>query len=105
MGTRVEQSGEFISCASRTGHRHPENMADSLHRLSSAPENLRVVIPCSNRALLFQGEFRISLWVSNLSRPFNAWLFRVPEFGQRSERAGRDRYNAGTNGELAGSGG
>jgi hypothetical protein len=35
VGTRMEQSGEFLPCASRAGRRHPEDMADSLHRLSS----------------------------------------------------------------------
>src|SRR5260370_29205706 len=61
MGTRVEQTGEFLPCASRAGRRHTEGMADSLHRLSSAAEDLQVIISRRNRALLLQGEFCITL--------------------------------------------
>src|SRR5438034_11361680 len=61
MGTRVEQSGKFVPRASGTGHRHLEDMADSLYRLPSAAEDLQVIIPRRNRTLLLQGEFRITL--------------------------------------------
>src|SRR6266851_7065646 len=64
MGTRVEQSGEFLPCAGRARRCHLEDMADSLHRLPSAAEELQVIISRSNRALLLQGEFRITLLVS-----------------------------------------
>ena len=40
MGTRVEQSGEFLPRAGRARRRHLEDMADSLHRLPSAAEDL-----------------------------------------------------------------
>src|SRR4030088_1682893 len=65
MGTRVEQSGKFVPRASGTGHRHLEDMADSLYRLPSAAEDLQVIIPRRNRTLLLQGEFRITLDVSH----------------------------------------
>src|SRR6266550_3668445 len=61
MGTRVEQSSEFLPRASRTSRRHLEDMADSLHRLPSAAEDLQVIIPRCNRTLLLQGEFCITL--------------------------------------------
>src|SRR6266576_5396239 len=64
MGTRVEQSSEFLPRASRTSRRHLEDMADSLHRLPSAAEDLQVIIPRCNRTLLLQGEFRITLLIS-----------------------------------------
>src|SRR6266513_2618817 len=63
MGTRVEQSSEFLPRASRTSRRHLEDMADSLHRLPSAAEDLQVIIPRCNRTLLLQGEFCITLIV------------------------------------------
>src|SRR5713101_3274219 len=63
MGTRVEQSGEFLPCAGRARRCHLEDMADSLHRLPSAAEELQVIISRSNRALLLQGEFRITLYL------------------------------------------
>src|SRR6266700_420687 len=61
MGARVEQSGEFLPRTSRARRRHLEDMADSLHRLPSAADDLCVIIPCRNRALLLQGEFCITL--------------------------------------------
>src|SRR6266566_3636284 len=61
MGTRVEQSSEFLPRASRTSRRHLEDMADSLHRLPSAAEDLQVIIPRCNRTLLLQGEFCITV--------------------------------------------
>src|SRR6266702_3276507 len=64
VGTRVEQSGEFLPRASRAGRRHPEGLADSLHRLPQAAEDLQVFIPRRNRPLLLQGEFRITLQVT-----------------------------------------
>jgi Helix-turn-helix of DDE superfamily endonuclease len=73
--------GESKLCASRTGRRHLEDMADSLHRLSSAPEDRQVVIPCRNRALLFQGEFCITLrglvravQLPDGDRPVDLWM-------------------------------
>src|SRR5712672_1282442 len=62
MGTRMEQQSEFFPRASRAGCRYPEDMADSLHRLSSAAQDLQVLIPCRNRTLLLQGEFCITLY-------------------------------------------
>src|SRR4249919_2434773 len=67
MGTQVEQSSEFLPRASRTSRRHLEDMADSLHRLPSAAEDLQVIIPRCNRTLLLQGEFCITLWVPEQS--------------------------------------
>src|SRR2546423_6539700 len=61
MGARVEQPGEFLPCAGRARRCHLEDLADSLHRLPSAAEDLQVIIFRSNRALLLQGEFRITL--------------------------------------------
>src|SRR6266851_790091 len=61
MGTRMEQSGEFLPCASRAGRRHPEDMEDSLHGLPSATQDLQVIIPRLNRTLFFQREFCITL--------------------------------------------
>src|SRR5712671_8127924 len=66
MGTRMEQQSEFFPRASRAGCRYPEDMADSLHRLSSAAQDLQVLIPCRNRTLLLQGEFCITLLVSRV---------------------------------------
>src|SRR6266702_3297184 len=65
VGIRVEQSGEFLPRASRAGRRHPEGLADSLHRLPQAAEDLQVFIPRRNRPLLLQGEFRITLQARN----------------------------------------
>src|SRR5438034_8184734 len=65
MGTRVEQSSEFLPRASRTSRRHLEDMADSLYRLPSAAEDLQVIIPRCNRALLLQGEFCITLFFAH----------------------------------------
>ena len=62
MGTRVEQSGEFVPRAGGAGRRHLEDMADSFHRLSPAVEDFQVIIPRGNRTLLLQREFRITLW-------------------------------------------
>src|SRR5271166_929630 len=61
MGTRVEQPGKFLSCASRAGRRDLEDLASSLHGLPSAVEDLQVVVPRRNWALLLQGEFFITL--------------------------------------------
>ncbi len=61
MGTRVEQSGEFLACAGRARRCHLEDMADPLHRLPSAAEDLQVIISRRNRALLLQGKFRMTL--------------------------------------------
>src|SRR5215831_10123920 len=61
MGTRVEQSGEFLPCAGRAGCRHVEDLADSLHRLSPTAEDLQIIILRRNRPLLLQGDFCISL--------------------------------------------
>src|SRR5215471_9582998 len=61
MGTRVEQSGELVPRTYRAGCRHFEDLADSVHRLSPAAEDLQVIIPRCNRALLLQGEFWITL--------------------------------------------
>src|SRR5881227_2581137 len=66
MGTRVEQSSEFLPRASRTSRRHLEDMADSLHRLPSAAEDLQLIIPRCNRTLLLQGEFCITLCISGM---------------------------------------
>src|SRR5712691_4306640 len=71
MGTRVEQSGEFLPCAGRARRCHLEDMADSLHRLPSAAEELQVIISRSNRALLLQGEFRITLYNSFNTAGYN----------------------------------
>src|SRR6266702_2050925 len=68
VGTRVEQSGEVLPRASRAGRRHPEGLADSLHRLPQAAEDLQVFIPRRNRPLLLQGEFRITLLVHHRRR-------------------------------------
>src|SRR2546421_9274085 len=65
MGARVEQPGEFLPCAGRARRCHLEDLADSLHRLPSAAEDLQVIIFRSNRALLLQGEFRITLLASS----------------------------------------
>src|SRR5215472_16079486 len=64
MGTRVEQSGEFLPCAGRAGCRHVEDLADSLHRLSPTAEDLQIIILRRNRPLLLQGDFCISLSVT-----------------------------------------
>src|SRR6266568_5096773 len=64
MGARVEQSGEFLPRAGRARCRHLEDMANSIHRLPSAAEDLYVIVPCRNRALLLQGEFCITLKAS-----------------------------------------
>src|SRR6266849_838061 len=64
MGTQVEQSGELLPRAGRARRRHLEDMADSLHRLPSAAEDLYVIVPSRNRALLLQGEFCITLQLS-----------------------------------------
>src|SRR5215467_13974193 len=61
MGTRVEQSGEFPPRAGGAGRCHLEDMADSLHRLSPAVEDLQIIIPRGNRTSLLQREFRITL--------------------------------------------
>src|SRR5580704_14384110 len=61
MGTRMEQPGEFLPRAGRASSSQPEGLADSLYRLSSAAEDLQVIISCCNRALLLQGEFCITL--------------------------------------------
>src|SRR6266568_6255562 len=73
MGTRVEQTGEFVPGASRAGHRHLEDLADSLHRLSSAAEDLQVIVSRRNRTLLLQREFRISLHVSTAAMVAGAY--------------------------------
>ncbi len=65
-------------CASRAGRRHLEDVADSLHRLSSASEDLQVVIPRSNRTLLFQGEFCITLLVSASCTMTRSWPREFP---------------------------
>src|SRR6266851_4292520 len=85
MGTRVEQSGEFLPCAGRARRCHLEDMADSLHRLPSAAEELQVIISRSNRALLLQGEFRITLLVCASS------LMADHEARPRSRAAAVDR--------------
>src|SRR6516225_10187668 len=64
MGTRVEQSAEFVPCAGGAGRRHLEGVANSLHRLPPPVEDLQVIILRSNRTLLLQREFRITLHVS-----------------------------------------
>src|SRR4249919_211420 len=61
MGTRVEQAGKFLPCASRAGCRQPEDMADPLHRLPPTAEDLQVVISRRNWTLLLQGGFCITL--------------------------------------------
>src|SRR5258708_7614465 len=61
MGTRLEQSGEFLPRTGRASRRQLEDMADSLHRLPSAAEDLQVIIPRRNWTLLLQREFCISL--------------------------------------------
>ena len=63
MGTRVEQSGEFVPRSGGASRRHLEDVADSLHRLPSAAEDLQVIIPRGNRTLLLQREFRITLLI------------------------------------------
>ena len=68
MGARVEQSGEFLPRAGRARRRHLEDMADSLHRLPSAAEDLYVIVPRRNRALLLQGEFCITLTDSDYTK-------------------------------------
>src|SRR5437588_5915939 len=73
MGTQVEQSSEFLPRTSRTSRRHLEDMADSLHRLPSAAEDLQVIIPRRNRTLLLQGEFRITLMESSVECIYQAW--------------------------------
>ena len=60
MGTRVDSQVSSFR-ASRASRRHLEDMADSLHRLPSAAEDLQVVIPRCNGTLLLQGEFCITL--------------------------------------------
>src|SRR6266571_2351919 len=79
VGTRVEQSGEFLPRASRAGRRHPEGLADSLHRLPQAAEDLQVFIPRRNRPLLLQGEFRITLYNYTPSYSY------TPSYGYPSE--------------------
>ena len=44
----------------------PEDVANSLHRLPSAPENFQVIIPRRHRALLLQREFRLRMALSRL---------------------------------------
>src|SRR5215469_12244602 len=74
MGTPVEQSGELVPRTSRAGCRHFEDLADSVHRLSPAAEDLQVIIPRCNRTLLLQGEIWITLifpaltWIPARSR-------------------------------------
>src|SRR5690349_3648043 len=78
MGPRVEQPSEFFPRASRASRRHLEDLADSIHRLPSAAEDLQVIIPRCNRTLLLQGGFRITLLVQH--EPFDS----TPTFiGQR----------------------
>src|SRR5579875_3622691 len=67
MGTPVEQSGEFLPCASRARRCPTQDLADSLHRLPEAARNLRVLVPRRNRPVLLQREFRISLWIPRLA--------------------------------------
>src|SRR6266566_4101417 len=88
MGTRVEQSSEFLPRASRTSRRHLEDMADPLHRLPSAAEDLQVIIPRCNRTLLLQREFCITLLLSPCE---SAFLIVVNRQGDSSPR-----YVAGT---------
>ena len=57
----TEQPSEFFPRASRTSRRHLEDLADSLHRLPSAAEDLQVIIPRCNGTLLLQGEFCMTL--------------------------------------------
>ena len=53
----------FLPRASRARRRYLEDIADSLHRLPSTAEDLQVIIPCRNRAIFLQREFRISFRV------------------------------------------
>src|SRR5690348_4478679 len=64
MEPRVEQPSEFFPRASRASRRHLEDLADSLHRLPSAAEDLQVIIPRCNGTLLLQGGFCITLIIS-----------------------------------------
>src|SRR5271165_4389512 len=84
MGARVEQSGEFLPCARRARRRHLEDLADSLHRLPSAAEDLYVIVPSRNRALLLQGEFCITLRASDSSSS-PCWRRIIPtSFSERA---------------------
>src|SRR5512142_373523 len=77
MGTRVEQPGKFLSCASRASRRHLEDLASSLHGLPPAVEDFPVLVPRRNWALLLQGEFCITLKVlTTSSGARNPDLFR-----------------------------
>src|SRR5271165_429224 len=96
MGTRVEQSGEFIPCAGGAGRRHLEDVADSLHRLSATAEDLQVIIPRGNRTLLLQREFRITLSESHqklpgacMSESAEQASFEIPVDWIRWRRAGQ----------------
>src|SRR4249919_3211010 len=75
MGTRVEQAGKFLPCASRAGCRQPEDMADPLHRLPPTAEDLQVVISRRNWALLLQGGFCITLKVK--SQTVRGWRLHL----------------------------
>jgi hypothetical protein len=48
-----------------TDYIHLEDMANSLHRLPSAAEDLYIIVPSRNRTLLLQGAFRIGLLISD----------------------------------------
>src|SRR5512142_196925 len=72
MGTRVEQPGKFLSCASRASRRHLEDLASSLHGLPPAVEDFPVLVPRRNWALLLQGEFCITLRAFRVEVPDEA---------------------------------
>src|SRR5215469_7698912 len=66
MGERMEPAGELVQSASRTSSRGPESLAGTLHGLPKAPRHVRDHLPSSDRSLLLQEEFRITLIRSKL---------------------------------------
>jgi hypothetical protein len=67
MGRRVQLPGSGASMprsrGGRADHRDLEDVADSLHQLPSAAEDLQVIIPRRDRTLFLQRGFCISLAV------------------------------------------
>ena len=65
---RVQQPDQLSSGAGRAGRGQPEDMANSLHRLQKAAENLLVLVSGCHWPVLLQREFRHSL-TSSRSMP------------------------------------
>jgi hypothetical protein len=86
-----KQSGKFLPRPSRARRRHLEDMADSLHRLPPAAEDVYVIVPRRNRALLLQGEFCMSLRVSDFGSPLGASTGNGGPLGPRMAPSRCDR--------------